>query len=203
MHALRFGVFELDPNSGELRRNGLKIRLPEQSFQILKPLLSRPGDVVTRDELRHVLWASDTFVDFEVGLNSAVRKLREALDDSAENPRFVETVPRRGYRFIASVAGLVSDPPESEPLLEPAAEALPERASSPVSAGWDRHTRRWSDSHLLLLAMGGWRQGLAARSRVDRAQYVLEGSDPVAHQAATFCRGSRCLRTRATARSSR
>ena len=102
-HVLRFGVFELDTQSGELRRHGLKIRLPDQSFQILKVLLRRPGEVVTRDELRHVLWTSETFVDFEVGLNSAVRKLREALDDSAENPRFVETLPRRGYRFVASI----------------------------------------------------------------------------------------------------
>ena len=98
-HVFRFGVFELDTTSGELRRHGLKIRLPDQCFQILKVLLSRPGEVVTRDELRHVLWAADTFVDFEVGLNSAVRKLREALDDSAENPRFVETLPRRGNRL--------------------------------------------------------------------------------------------------------
>jgi DNA-binding winged helix-turn-helix (wHTH) protein len=103
-HVLRFGVFELDIDSGELRRHGLKIRLPDQSFQILKGLLSRPGEVVTREELRRVLWSSDTFVEFEVGLNSAVRKLREALDDSADNPRFVDTVPRRGYRFIAPVS---------------------------------------------------------------------------------------------------
>jgi TolB-like protein/DNA-binding winged helix-turn-helix (wHTH) protein/tetratricopeptide (TPR) repeat protein len=101
---VRFGVFELDIDSGELRRHGLKVRLPEQSFQILKLLLSRPGDIVTREELQQVVWTSDTFVDFEVGLNSAMRKLREALDDSAENPRFVETLPRRGYRFVASVA---------------------------------------------------------------------------------------------------
>ena len=100
---IRFGVFELDAQSGELRRHGLKVRLPDQSFQILRLLLSRPGDIVTRDELRQVLWRSDTFVDFDVGLNSAIRKLREALDDSAENPRFVETLPRRGYRFIGAV----------------------------------------------------------------------------------------------------
>ena len=102
-HVLRFGVFELDADSGELRRHGLKIRLPDQSFQILKALLNRPGDVVSRDELRQVLWTTDTFVDFEVGLNSAVRKLREALDESADSPRFVETLPRRGYRFVGAV----------------------------------------------------------------------------------------------------
>ena len=95
-HVFRFGVFELDARLGELRRHGLKIRLPDQSFQILRALLMRPGELVTRDELRQLLWTAETFVDFEVGLNSAVRKLREALDDSADNPRFVETVPRRG-----------------------------------------------------------------------------------------------------------
>jgi TolB-like protein/DNA-binding winged helix-turn-helix (wHTH) protein/Flp pilus assembly protein TadD len=120
----RFGIFELDARSGELRRHGLKIRLPHQSFEILRILLDRPGEVVTREELRQRLWTSDTFVDFNVGLNSAVRKLREALDDSAENPRFVETLPRRGYRFIASVTPALSDPipePEPEPEREPTA----------------------------------------------------------------------------------
>jgi TolB-like protein/DNA-binding winged helix-turn-helix (wHTH) protein/Flp pilus assembly protein TadD len=102
----RFGSFELDAQSGELSRQGQKIRLPEQAFQILKLLLSRPGEVVSRDELRQRLWRAGTFVDFEVGLNSAVRKLREALDDSAENPQFVETLPRRGYRFIAPVKAI-------------------------------------------------------------------------------------------------
>jgi len=111
-HVVRFGVFELDARTGELRRHGLKVRLPDQSFHILKLLLSRPGDVVTREELRNVLWTSQTFVDFEVGLNSAMRKLREALDDSAENPRFVETLPRRGYRFVASVSMPADSPVE-------------------------------------------------------------------------------------------
>ncbi|MCA1563964.1 MAG: winged helix-turn-helix domain-containing protein [Acidobacteria bacterium] len=106
---VRFGVFELDAQSGELRRHGLKVRLPEQSFQILNLLLSRPGEVVTREELRHVLWTPDTFVDFDIGLNSAIRKLRDALDDSADNPRFVETLPRRGYRFIAPVNAPTAD----------------------------------------------------------------------------------------------
>ena len=122
----RFGVFELDSESGELRRHGLKIRLPEQSFQILQLLLSRPGEVVTRDELKQVLWTSDTFVDFEAGLNSAVRKLRDALDDSAENSQFVETLPRRGYRFIASVSSPVAEPPPaSAPTFTPVPAAPP------------------------------------------------------------------------------
>jgi TolB-like protein/DNA-binding winged helix-turn-helix (wHTH) protein/tetratricopeptide (TPR) repeat protein len=106
---VRFGIFELDAKSGELRRRGLKIRLPDQSFQVLRMLLDRPGDVVTREELRQRLWASDTSVDFDAGLNSAIRKLREALDDSAENPRFIETLPRRGYRFIGSVESTTRD----------------------------------------------------------------------------------------------
>jgi TolB-like protein/DNA-binding winged helix-turn-helix (wHTH) protein/Tfp pilus assembly protein PilF len=121
-HVFRFGVFEVDIESGELRRHGLKVRLPEQSFQILRTLLMRPGDMVTREELRQVLWPVETFVDFEVGLNSAVRKLREALDDSAENPRFVETVPRRGYRFVAPVISPVdaATPAGVAPVLPPA-----------------------------------------------------------------------------------
>src|SRR5438876_1577637 len=111
-----FGIFELDAQSGELRRHGLKVRLPDQSFQILRLMLDRPGEVVTREELRQRLWASDTSIDFDAGLNSAMRKLREALDDSAENPRFVETLPRRGYRFIGSAKRVtVDERPEPVP----------------------------------------------------------------------------------------
>lgn len=106
---IRFGIFELDDQSGKLRRHGLKVRLPEQSFQILRLLLDRPDEVVTREELRQLLWASDTSVDFDAGLNSAIRKLRDALDDSADNPRFVETLPRRGYRFIGSAKRMTVD----------------------------------------------------------------------------------------------
>jgi cholera toxin transcriptional activator len=99
----RFGVFELDLSAGELRKNGRKLRLQEQPFQILALLLERAGDVVTREELRQKLWPADTFVDFDHGLNTAVNKLRELLGDSASNPRFIETLARRGYRFIAPV----------------------------------------------------------------------------------------------------
>jgi len=102
-HIVRFGVFEVDPASGELRKNGLKIRLSGQPFQILCLLLERPGQVVTRDELQKKLWPHGTFVDFDHSLNTAVNKIREALGDSAENPRFVETLARRGYRFIVPV----------------------------------------------------------------------------------------------------
>ena len=94
---------EFDAESGELRKQGRKIRLPDQPTQILALLLERPGEVVTRDAVRQRLWPADTFVDFDAGLNSATKKLRDALGDPAENPQFVETLPRRGYRFIAPV----------------------------------------------------------------------------------------------------
>ncbi len=100
---LRFGVFEVDLGSGELRKNGSRIRLQEQPFQVLTMLLDRRGEMVTREDLRSKLWPADTFVDFDHGLNTAVNKLREALGDAAANPRFVQTVARRGYRFIAPV----------------------------------------------------------------------------------------------------
>src|SRR2546427_7188184 len=101
---LCFGSFEVDLASGELRRQGLKIRLQEQPFRLLALLLERAGEVVTREELRDKLWPADTFVDFDHSLNTAVRKLREALGDSAETPRYVETLARRGYRFVAPLA---------------------------------------------------------------------------------------------------
>jgi TolB-like protein/DNA-binding winged helix-turn-helix (wHTH) protein/Flp pilus assembly protein TadD len=100
---LRFGVFELDPRAGELRKHGLRVRLQEQPFQVLALLLEHPGEVVTREELQKKLWPADTFVDFDHGLNKAINKLRESLGDSAESPRFVETIARRGYRFLAEV----------------------------------------------------------------------------------------------------
>lgn len=103
LHKFAFGVYEADPASGELRKNGMKIRIQEQPFQILLMLLEHPGEVITREELRLRLWPADTFVDFDHGLNTAINKLREAVGDSASNPRFVETLARRGYRFIAPV----------------------------------------------------------------------------------------------------
>ena len=98
---LKFGAFELDVRLRELRTGSTRIRLQEQPFEILRLMLERPGDVVTREQLRQRLWPDGTFVDFEHSLNAAVKRLRAALGDDAENPRFVETLPRRGYRFIA------------------------------------------------------------------------------------------------------
>lgn len=100
---VRFGVFEADLRSGELHKQGLRIKLQEQPFQVLKILLQRPGEVVPREQLRSEIWQSDTFVDFDNGLNTSINKLREALGDSADSPRYIETLPRRGYRFIAPV----------------------------------------------------------------------------------------------------
>lgn len=126
----RFGIFEADLSSGELRKDGTKIHLQEQPFQILALLLERPGEVVTRKELRSKLWPADTFVDFDHSLNTSVNKLREALADSASHPRFVETVARRGYRLIAPVehrdrSTMVAPPPG----LTPSSPPVPEGAS--------------------------------------------------------------------------
>src|SRR6267143_3741574 len=96
----RFGPFAVDFRAGELLKNGRRIRLQEQPLQVLAMLLEHPGNVVTRDEFRQKLWPNDTFVDFDHGLNNAINRLRETLCDSAENPRYIGTLPRRGYRFI-------------------------------------------------------------------------------------------------------
>ncbi len=113
---VRFGIFEVDLRSGELRKGGMKIRLADQPLQILVLLLEHPGQVVTREELRQRLWSSDTFVDFEHGVNAAVKRLREALADTADNPRFIETLPRLGYRFIMPVEAAES--PVVAPIVE-------------------------------------------------------------------------------------
>src|SRR5579862_7869955 len=123
---VRFGVFELDLRTGELRKHGLRIRLPEQAFQVLATMLQHPGDVVTREELQKKLWPADTFVDFDHGLNKVINKIRDALGDSAESPRFVETVARRGYRFLVEVKISDAAPVSSLDLAippHPAAEA--------------------------------------------------------------------------------
>jgi TolB-like protein/DNA-binding winged helix-turn-helix (wHTH) protein len=110
---LRFGVFELDLRAGELRKRGLQVRLQAQPFCVLAMLLEHAGEVVTREDLQKKLWPADTFVDFDHGLNKAINKIREALGDSAESPRFVETLTRRGYRFLAEVKVADADPVRS------------------------------------------------------------------------------------------
>jgi cholera toxin transcriptional activator len=138
----RFGLFEVDLVSGELRKDGTRIRLQEQPFRVLAMLLERPGEMVTREEMRSQLWPEDTFVDFDHGLNTAVNKLREALGDAAANPRFVQTVARRGYRFIAPVqqngvrespaAAATVEPASHEPAAKTGADRLHPELEVPV-----------------------------------------------------------------------
>ena len=136
---LPFDPFELDVRSGELRKEGTRIRVPDQSIQILHALMARPGDVVTREELRERLWPSNTFVDFERGLNSAVRRLREALGDSADAPKFIETLPKRGYRFIGTLADS-SLAAASVPTIEP---ALPLQSRPPSNLTTVARRTKW------------------------------------------------------------
>jgi len=139
---VRFGAFQLDLRTGELRKAGARINLSDQPFQLLKALLARPGDLVTREELRQRLWPAETFVDFEHGLNAAVRRLRDALGDSADVPRFIETLPRRGYRFIAPVAepSVTVEAAPPRPVIEDERAGLStaDRQSAParLSRGW-------------------------------------------------------------------
>src|SRR5262245_44435843 len=107
---IRFGVFELDAVSGELSKRGVRIRLRDKPLQVLLALLDRPGETVTRKELQDRLWPDGTFVEFENGLNNAISRLRDALGDSADTPRYIETLPRRGYRFIAPIDSVAAEP---------------------------------------------------------------------------------------------
>jgi TolB-like protein/lipoprotein NlpI len=136
----RFGNFELDLRVGELRRQGLRIRLPEQPFQILAMLLECPGEIVTREAIRERLWSHDTVVEFEHSINTAVKRLREALGDSAERPRFVETLARRGYRFLAPVEWIHPASPRGEPTL--AVPPVPTPAEMPEESPRTAHPAR-------------------------------------------------------------
>ena len=161
----RFGDFQVDLRSGELLRRGIRVRLQEQPFQVLVALLERPGEVVLREEVRKRLWPADTFVDFENSLNSAVNRLRDALGDAAENPVFIETLPRRGYRFLAPVQELRDDlPPEpvQASVAVPVQASVPVKATQPVQRPW-RHAFM---AGLLMVgaALGGWAWWRSTRS---------------------------------------
>ncbi|HKW32462.1 MAG TPA: winged helix-turn-helix domain-containing protein [Candidatus Acidoferrum sp.] len=134
---LRFGVFQVNLAAREIRKHGIRVRLPGQPFCILSMLLEKPGEIVTREDMRQQLWASDTFVDFEHSLNSAIKKLRAVLGDSPENSRYVETVPRLGYRFIAPVEGI------SETVSAVAASGVAERSGTPAATFEVVTKRRW------------------------------------------------------------
>jgi eukaryotic-like serine/threonine-protein kinase len=137
---IRFGLFELDLKAGQLTRNGSKLRLPQQPLQLLAVLLERPGEILTREELRQRLWPSDVFVDFDHGLNKSVQKLRDVLGDSATSPRYIETIPRVGYRFIAPVRN-GTRPPEFGPVTE--IPHQPAEATVPATAMVGSPRTRW------------------------------------------------------------
>src|SRR5580692_8554089 len=155
---IRFGAFEADIRAGELRRNGVRVRLQDLPFRALTLLLSRPGEVITREEFRQALWPADVFVDFEQGISTAVMRLRDALRDSAENPIFIQTIERRGYRWIGPVEVVTSELPTLEPVNTPAAIVPPRPSSS----------RRWLLASLALAlvltisALLSWRHRLNA-----------------------------------------
>src|SRR6266436_5314216 len=154
---LRFGVFEVDVRSGELRKLGARINLQEQPFHILTVLLQRPGEVVSREELRSQNWTADTFVDFDNSLNTAINKLREALGDSADNPRFIETLPRRGYRFIAPVTGV---------------DGRARGSASGVSAAARSRSRKIAVTVAVVVLAAGIAGGLVRRAR--QARHLTE-----------------------------
>ena len=129
---LRFGTYEVDPNSGELRKAGVRIKVQQQPLKLLEVLLEHPGEVVTREELRTRIWPNETFGEFDQAVNVSIAKLRSDLSDSADNPRYIETLPRRGYRFVAPVAVIPAEVEDSEP--PPGASAL-SSADSALAAG--------------------------------------------------------------------
>jgi DNA-binding winged helix-turn-helix (wHTH) protein len=141
-----FAEFQADLRARELRWLGAKVKLPDQSFQVLAMLLERPGKLVTREELHTQLWPADTFIDFDHGLNNAVNRLREALGDSADNPRFVETLPRRGYRFIGTTNGAIYAPGVSD------AQSVPAEVLTQKEKG-SKRWMMWTLLPLLILSL--------------------------------------------------
>jgi len=159
---VRFGVFELDVRAGELRRSGRRVALQPQPLEILQALMERPGEVVTREELRHRLWSNGAYVDFERSLNKAIVKLRNALGDDADSPRYIETLPRHGYRFILLPHAHVDAAPREQGALtaempQPEGPASPQISPVPrVQSAGVRQGLRWAAMGLTLLALAGW-----------------------------------------------
>jgi len=170
----RFGLFEADIEQRILTKGGLRVRLQDQPFQVLALLLERPGEVITRDEIRQKLWSADTYVEFDDGLNTAIKKLRVALGDAADNPRFIETIPRRGYRFLAPVTVPVSDDqPEPTTLPETAPADITitaqERSRVVIEKTTSRSAFLWGALGLVLAAVVGgffYRAGQRSKSPV-------------------------------------
>ncbi|MBC7926492.1 MAG: PD40 domain-containing protein, partial [Bryobacteraceae bacterium] len=169
LHMRRFGNFEVDFKMSELRKSGVRIRIQDQQMRILQCLMETPGEVVTRDVLRQRLWPSDTFVDFDRSLNVAVAKLRQTLLDSADQPRYIETVSRKGYRFIAPVL----DAPAQPNLVEPPISAQPATSSarSPIPS---RHPLRLGTVAVLAACLAGWSVWLWPRSEADTRLVQLD-----------------------------
>jgi Tol biopolymer transport system component/DNA-binding winged helix-turn-helix (wHTH) protein len=162
---MRFGPFELDPGTGELHGNGAKVILSEQPLRLLLALLDRPGQLITRDELRRHLWPDDTFVDFEHGLNAAVRRVRDALGDSADRPRYVETLPRRGYRFVGEIeaAPITGDQGAGADTRVATTEAAP-AASAAVRRKWGNGSTAFLASGILIVIIAAsWYAGFTRR----------------------------------------
>ena len=150
---VRFGMFEADLRAGELRRNGVRVRLQDLPFRALTLLLARPGEVVTREEFRQALWPSDIFVDFEQGISSAVMRLRDALQDSADNPIFIETIERRGYRWIAPIHPAEPLGGEAPELEKESAEAQPSPKAAPLTLGVSSGVSSWRKLVFVLPAL--------------------------------------------------
>ena len=206
-HRVQLGEFQLDVESGELSGNGTRVRLQIQSFELLKALLERPGQMVSREELRQRLWPGDTFVDFEHGLNAAVRRLREVLGDTADDPKFVETIPRRGYRLVAPIevpapAPAPAPTPESESVASSAAPDGAPRSPVPDPPA----QRRWIPAiaalvaALMVLGAGAalWDARSTAHRRPPVATFTI---DMPAGWAMRVLDCWRCLPTAATSRS--
>jgi eukaryotic-like serine/threonine-protein kinase len=177
----RFGAFEVDLRSGELRKHGIRLKLQHQPFQVLALLIEHPGEVVTREELRQKLWPADTFVDFDTGLNSAIKKLRDALSDSAEESRYIETLPRRGYRFVAQVEKRGPSDSAAEEVLAP--HPPPALASRP----WNKRlifVAVCVTALLAVVALASWklffaRPALSGTDVILLARFVNKTGDPI------------------------
>ena len=170
---VRFDPFELDLSSSELRKGPTRLKVPYQSIEILKALLERPGGLVTRDELRQRLWPSNTVVDFEHGLNAAIRRLREALGDSADSPRFVETLPKRGYRFIGEI-----DPKPTPARAAPDAAGEEANPSLPIPEVSTGPFKAWrlglAASALVIIGIAAWMSGRPQRLDSVRRQAQVQ-----------------------------
>jgi DNA-binding winged helix-turn-helix (wHTH) protein/tetratricopeptide (TPR) repeat protein len=181
---VRFGAFDVDLRLGQLHKHGIRLKLQDQPFQVLALLLERPGDLVTREEFRQKLWPADTFVDFDTGLNSAIKKLRDVLGDSAEKPRYIGTLPRRGYRFIARVENGNGDLPASAAVEEELAPVLP---AGPTPELWNKRriiVTAGVSAFLIVAAIASWRIVFARPMLADTdvillASFVNKTGDPI------------------------